>query len=70
MKRWAKANKADIYRDKCRVIYSINIMEGTWVSGPLLVPGDGEELIFELCCQETEEFFKGEGGIKHSRKKE
>lgn len=45
-------------------------MEGTWVSGPLLVPGDGEELIFELCCQETEEFFKGEGGIKHSRKKE
>lgn len=37
-KKWAEANKAGIYRDKCRVIYLINIMEGTWVLGPILVP--------------------------------
>lgn len=67
--RWAEANKTGIYRDKCGVIYSITIMEGTWVLGPLLVPRGQTELIFELSCQEANSNFRLGRWEKHSGRK-
>lgn len=37
-KRWTKASKTDIYRDKYRVIYPTDIVEGTRASEPRLFP--------------------------------